>query len=79
MQDCSGFSSRVECIETLKPDKVVCFKTLIPFCWWCRLFEHERFEASERIMRVAAENEMVLLQEMALAAAAVEPQYVEDE
>jgi len=42
------------------------------------LFELERQEASERIMRVAAENEMVLLQEMALAAAAEEVQF-EDE
>ena len=43
-----------------------------------RLFEQEREEASQRIMRVAAENEMVLLQEMALMAAADEPVF-EDE
>jgi len=35
-----------------------------------RLFDHERAVAAERIMRLAAENEMVLLQEMALAASA---------
>lgn len=43
-----------------------------------RLFEQERLEASDRIMRVAAENEMVLLQEMALVAAADEPQQDEE-
>ena len=37
-----------------------------------RLFEQEREEASQRIMRVAAENEMVILQEMALMSEAEE-------
>ena len=40
-----------------------------------RLFEQERLDATERIMRVAAENEMVLLQEMALVAAADETHF----
>ncbi|KAJ1478344.1 hypothetical protein T484DRAFT_1904777 [Baffinella frigidus] len=38
-----------------------------------RLFDHERAQATERIMRMAAENEMVLLQEMAMAASAIVP------
>lgn len=46
-------------------------------CDLSRLFEYERQEASERIMRVAAENEMVLLQEMALIAASEEQQVEE--
>ena len=44
----------------------------------CRLFEVERQEASERIIQVATENEMVLLQEMALAASAGEPHFEDD-
>ncbi len=44
-----------------------------------RLFEQERLDATERIMRLAAENEMVLLQEMARLAAADEPQFWDDE
>jgi hypothetical protein len=43
-----------------------------------RLFEQERLDATERIMRLAAENEMVLLQEMARLAAADEPQFVDE-
>ena len=55
-----GMWQRLRMLAAIQPGKMAHLN---------RLFEQERMDATERIMRVAAENEMVLLQEMALVAA----------